>query len=112
MPNPPGLKVKHIPLNDGFARATNFEVRFDGGAFQLYVMEFRDSGEERSGPEVESWEMVELGRFAISPMALRRLISAAQSALQTYREAFGELPNDDKVTNVLRKAAERGRQKR
>lgn len=95
--------VRHVPLPEGGSRrASHFEVRFDGGAFTLHVNEFRERAEPREGPVALEWDMVEVARFSVSPVALRYLSTAVEGAVSTYRQATGhDMPDPVKVQEVL-----------
>ncbi|MGH7729523.1 MAG: hypothetical protein ACREM2_12150, partial [Vulcanimicrobiaceae bacterium] len=95
------------PLDATSARATNFEVRFDGGAFDLHVYEMRESSEDRSGFLVNAWQFIEIGRFSLSPIALARLKQSLVAATTAYSKAMGhDLPEQSKLTAALKKIAE------
>jgi hypothetical protein len=99
------------PLNEASVRATNFELRFDGGSFELHVYEQRESPELREGPFVRAWELVEIARFAISPVALTYLDGAVAFAKSSYQAAIGHpLPDPAKVNAELQRLAVASRQ--
>jgi len=103
------FNLKFVPLPEGGSRrATNCEIRFDGGAFTLHIFENRESPSPRPGPVPQDWEFVEVGRFSLSPQALRTLQNAVEFAAMTYREAMGhDFPDTSKVQEVLNQIAKR-----
>lgn len=77
------------PLDGPTLRATAFEIRFDGGAFTFHVYDNRESTEPRPLGPSKKWEAIEIARYAISPVALSRLVESLKIPLETYQAIMG-----------------------
>ncbi len=93
-----------VPQSGPAIRASNFELRFDGGAFVLLAYDQRESAERRPSPLVEAWDLVEVGRFVLSPIALVYLRDAVAGGAATYAAALGQsLPDPQKVLSSMKR---------
>ena len=81
--------LRVIPLGGSSTRATGFDIRLDGGAFELHLYDVRESSSPRPPGPIEQWETVEVGRFILSPLALVRLIDNANAAVAAYETVVG-----------------------
>jgi len=100
------LALKVIPLEGAAQRATTFEVRFDGGSFTFHVYEVRESTEPRVITSLVSWQLHEIARFAISPVAFSRLRDAMTSGESMYTAVMGrpvltEAENNQNTINFV-----------
>jgi hypothetical protein len=93
-----------IPLGCSAQRATTFEVRFDGGAFALHIYEARESPEPRPAGPIAQWQLVEIGRFALSPVAFSRLTDQLAVAGKMYSGVMGRPPIGDAENTSLTKS--------
>jgi hypothetical protein len=92
--------LKVVPLDAPGLRATSFDVRFDGGAFELHVYEVRESPEMRPLGIIEHWQTVEVARFALSPIALARLLETSNTAASAYEAVIGRpLPTEQQLNS-------------
>ena len=95
-----------VPFDGPASRVTSSAIEFDGGLLVLRLFEIREPAHPR--PQFVSGErqLVEVGRFAMSPVCLRNLDAAVQNAKSSYVAAMGhELPEPAKVSAALRKFA-------
>lgn len=90
-----------VPLQGGAVRATTFDFRFDGGGFTMHVYEAREQLEPRKPGAVSNWELVEIARFALSPVAFSRLKTALIPAENMYVAVMGKPPLTDAENSEL-----------
>lgn len=94
--------LRVVPLASPTPRATTFDVRFDGGSFELHIYEVRENPERRLLGPIDQWETVELARFALSPIALARLLGNTQVAAATYESVMGrKLPTEQEINEGI-----------
>jgi hypothetical protein len=104
---PTPIEQKVIPFNGPAVRLTNCGVEFDGGSFVLRLYEQREAAQPRElTPAVSNRELVEIARYAVSPIALQYLASVIHDAARTYQASMGHaLPNEKTLQAALQKFA-------
>jgi hypothetical protein len=102
----PPFETVFEPLNESAIRASGFAAEFDGGSFVLRVFEIREDPAARPSLLATKRRNVEIGRFAVSPIALQSLSSALEFARVTYKRAMGhEFPQQEAVLKSLKALA-------
>ncbi len=92
---PPQLPLVPIPAPTQFANIATVGFNPGNGAIHLQVAELRDGGVQNIGDKPVA-AIFELGRFAVTPRALRQLLDTAQVAAKKYEESVGSpLPTID-----------------
>jgi len=99
------------PLDGPAVRATNFEVRYDGGAFTIHIYDNRESTEIRPLGPSKKWEAVEIARYSLSPLALLRLRDALMPNISVFEAVMGrpipsEAENNASLLSLMDKAVE------
>lgn len=94
-PPPPQIPVVPLSANSLLANVVGVGYYAGNGAIMLQLGEQRPAPVQKIG-DPQSEAVFEIGRFALTPRALRQLLDAAQIAAKDYESALGKpLPTMD-----------------
>jgi hypothetical protein len=98
------IKNSVVPLDSEAVHVSAFACQPDGGAFLLRLYDRREAPERRQAEECQNFQDVEVAAFALSPLALVRLVNAISVAVATHRAVIGqELPVEADILRGYRK---------
>lgn len=85
-----------LPLNGPTIAVNIAAAQFipGNGSIQLQVAEVRDAAVERVG-DLPRQALHEIGRFVLTPRALRQLLDSTVVAIKAYEDNVGTIPTQD-----------------